>query len=217
MDRLSAIRRLMVDEQIRRRGIRDPRLLEAFEAVPRHLFVPVHVRSEAYADAPLPIGLGQTISQPYIVALMTSLLELRGGERVLEVGTGSGYQAAILGRLAREVHTVECVSPLAKRAASLLRHLDIENVHVHEGDGGLGWAEAAPYSAVLVTAAAPRVPAPLLNQLADVARLVAPINQPQGFQSLLLLDCRAGVLTQQDIASVAFVPLRGKYGWQPTR
>jgi protein-L-isoaspartate(D-aspartate) O-methyltransferase len=166
---------------------------------------------------PLPIGFGQTISQPYIVALMTSLLSLRGGERVLEVGTGSGYQAAILGRLSAEVHSVEWVADLAVRASHLLGELGCDNVHVHEADGGLGWKQAAPYSAIIVTAASPRVPEPLLGQMTEGARLVAPVDYHQGYQSLVLLELSEGKVTQQSIANVSFVPLRGKYGWPGER
>ncbi len=201
----------MVEEQIMQRGLREPRLLAAFERVPRHLFVRECDRVLAYDDSPLPIGFGQTISQPYIVALMTDLLRLQGSERVLEVGTGSGYQAAILSCLAKEVHTVEFLPQLAARAERILS--EYPNVFCHMGDGSLGWPQAAPYVGILVTAAAPDIPMTLLDQLEDSGRLVIPIGEP-GNQVLEVwvrcgeeFDCRREV-------RVAFVPLRGKHGWQ---
>jgi protein-L-isoaspartate(D-aspartate) O-methyltransferase len=208
-----AERKRMVDEQIARRGLHDPRLLAAFESVPRHLFVPVEYRQHAYADGPLPIGFGQTISQPYIVALMTHLLELSGSERVLEVGTGSGYQAAILSQLAAEVHSVEILPALAKQAEKVLRETGCANVYCHLADGSLGWTAAAPYDAILVTAAAPSAPQPLLDQLAPGGRLVLPVGD-RSFQELEIwrregkeFKCRNGI-------GVAFVPLRGELGWK---
>jgi protein-L-isoaspartate(D-aspartate) O-methyltransferase len=206
----------MVQSQIERRGITDQRVLRAFEAVPRHLFVPRGSRSWAYDDNPLPIGLGQTISQPYIVALMTSLASLQGNERVLEVGTGSGYQAAILSCLAGEVHTVELIPELARSAARCLARLRCSNVQVHQADGSTGWARAAPYAAILVTAAAPAIPPPLIGQLADGGRMVIPLDHQDGFQMLTLVECRGGEITEKMVASVAFVPLRGKHGWRLT-
>ncbi|RME88995.1 MAG: protein-L-isoaspartate(D-aspartate) O-methyltransferase [Anaerolineae bacterium] len=205
-------RERMVEEQIAARGLRDPRLLAAFESVPRHLFVPEDMRHLAYADGPLPIGFGQTISQPYIVALMTDLLKLKGTERVLEVGTGSGYQAAILAHMAAEVHTVEIIPELAARAEKVLRELGLENVHCHLGDGSLGWDEAAPYDGILVAAAAPDVPETLLNQLSDGARLVLPVGG-RGFQELECWERRGKKFKRRAITPVAFVPLRGKHGW----
>ena len=213
MDEYKAQRYQMVAAQIQRRGIRDDRILEAFEQVPRHLFVPERMRHMAYEDMPLPIGRDQTISQPYIVALMTSLLELKGDERVLEVGTGSGYQAAILGRLAAEVHTVELLPYLAEQAGQLLRELDYANVHVHVGDGTLGWLSAGPYPAIIGTAAAPRVPQPLLDQLEEGGRLVLPVADE--YQQLLKVITRRGSeFDERVVTSVAFVPMRGKYGWE---
>ena len=202
----------MVREQIRRRGLDDPRLLGAFDDVPRHLFVPEPSRFAAYDDTPLPIGCGQTISQPYIVALMTGLLELRGSERVLEVGTGSGYQAAILARLVGEVHTVEYVPELAERAATLLHQLGCLNVYVHTGDGSLGWLESAPYESILVTAAAPQVPPPLFEQLADHGKLVAPVASQGDYQLLKVFTRHDQEFEERVVTSVAFVPLRGKFG-----
>jgi protein-L-isoaspartate(D-aspartate) O-methyltransferase len=202
----------MVKTQILRRGLTDPRLLAAFESVPRHLFVPRGYRHRAYDDGPIPIGSSQTISQPYIVALMTSLLHLNGTERVLEVGTGSGYQAAILGFMAAQVHTVEYLSDLAIQSGELLNRLGFRNIHVHTGNGSLGWPQAAPYDGILVAAAAPDAPRPLLDQLAEGGRLVLPV----GGRSMQNLEVwtRQGVEFERKIeTSVAFVPLRGEYGW----
>lgn len=207
------LREQMVITQIARRGIEDERLLEAFRRVPRHLFVPPEYREWAYSDGPLPIGRGQTISQPYIVALMISLLHLRGDERVLEIGTGSGYQAALLGCLAQEVHTIEYIPELAQEAMARLKALGFENVHCHVGDGSLGWPEAAPYHGILVSAAAPQVPAPLLEQLAEDARLVIPVGG-QGYQELQVWHRRGPRFESQVVTGVAFVPLRGAYGWK---
>lgn len=205
-------RRRMVEEQIAARGVRDPRVLAVMRSLPRHRFVLPEHRHYAYADEPLPIGSGQTISQPYIVALMTEALQLRGGENVLEVGTGSGYQAAILGCLARQVHTIERHAELAKRAAKVLEEVGCTNVEVHVGDGSLGLAEFAPYQAILVTAAAPRVPETLLEQLDDRGRLVIPVGGRMG----QYLECwvrQEQEYTQEVLVPVAFVPLRGKLGW----
>lgn len=205
----------MVSDQIARRGLRDPRLLAAFRQVPRHLFLPIHLRSHAYEDRPLPIGKGQTISQPYIVALMTSLLALTGSENVLEIGTGSGYQAAILSRLARTVHTVERYPELADAARARLVRLEYYNVQVHCADGSLGWPADAPYLAILVTAAAAAAPHPLLEQLPEGGRLVIPVGASHG-QSLQLWTRDSGRLDYQDMLPVSFVPLRGRYGWSET-
>lgn len=202
----------MVQEQIARRGLTDERLLSAFEQVPRHLFVGEGSETMAYEDMPLPIGFEQTISQPYIVALMISLLQLDGDERLLEVGTGSGYQAALLSHLAAEVHTVEIVPELARQAAAKLAELGYTNVQVHSGDGSAGWLPNAPYGGVIVAAASPRVPAPLLEQLVDGGRLVLPVENHR--RQLLKVYVREGMqYAEQVITSVAFVPLRGKYGW----
>jgi protein-L-isoaspartate(D-aspartate) O-methyltransferase len=212
MDKYEQERKRMVKEQIERRGLHDPRLLAAFESVPRHLFVPEEYRYAAYDDGPLPIGFGQTISQPYIVALMTDLLKLKGNERVLEVGTGSGYQAAILGMLAEEVHTVEYVSELATRADTSLKELVAGNIHCHFGDGSLGWPEAAPYRGILVAAAAPQAPKALLEQLEDGGRLVLPVGG-RGFQQLEIWERVGNDFTSKNVIAVAFVPLRGEQGW----
>jgi protein-L-isoaspartate(D-aspartate) O-methyltransferase len=172
-------------------------------------------REAAYDDTPLAIGHGQTISQPYIVALMTSALDLRGREVVLEIGTGSGYQSAILSRLAGVVHTVELIPPLAARAAKLLSRLGCRNTTVHVGDGSLGWPDAAPYDAIIVTAAAPSLPAPLLEQLTDLGRLVIPVDSGNGYQLLTLLLGEGEKTSERVLASVAFVPLRGRFGVRP--
>ncbi|MBC7251790.1 MAG: protein-L-isoaspartate(D-aspartate) O-methyltransferase [Anaerolineae bacterium] len=206
-------RERMVQSQIEARGIKDPRVLEAMRQVPRHLFVPVDMRGSAYRDSPLPIGEGQTISQPYIVALMTEMLELSGEERVLEIGTGSGYQAAILSLLAREVYTVERLPSLAQRAEEVLRQLGYTNVHIRVGDGTLGWPEHAPYEAIIVTAASPEVPAPLLDQLADGGRLVAPVG-PRWNQTLVRVRREGDRFHRERLTAVAFVPLVGKHGWR---
>ncbi|MFZ5819460.1 MAG: protein-L-isoaspartate(D-aspartate) O-methyltransferase [Chloroflexota bacterium] len=202
----------MIAEQIVRRGLNEPRLLVAMESVPRHLFVPQEYRHAAYEDGPLPIGYGQTISQPYIVALMTDLLHLKGGERVLEVGAGSGYQAAILGMLAGEVHTVEYVPELAASAGKLLKELGVDNVHLHVGDGSLGWPASAPYEGILVAAAAPQTPRALLEQLADGGRLVLPVGG-RGLQQLEVWKRKGDNYETDSVLSVAFVPLRGEQGW----
>jgi len=205
-------RKRMVKEQIVRRGLRNQRLLAAFESVPRHLFVPDEYRYAAYDDNPLPIGFSQTISQPYIVALMTDLLKLKGSERVLEIGTGSGYQAAILGMMADEVHTIEYLPELAASAVKALKELGLDNVHVHVGDGSLGWPETAPYQGILVAAAAPQAPKALLNQLEDGGRLILPVGG-KGMQNLEIWE-RAGDEFRSKIeTAVAFVPLRGEEGW----
>ena len=205
-------RHRMVTGQLRPRGIRDPRLLAAFESVPRHLFLPEAERPWAYEDGAQPIGHEQTISQPYIVALMTQVLSLTGSERVLEVGTGSGYQAAILSGLALEIHTLELIPELAARASHTLAELGLTNVQVHTGDGSLGWPAAMPYDAILVAAAAPRAPQPLLDQLADGGRMVIPVGA-YGYQYLELWRRHGRIFDHEALLSVAFVPLRGKHGW----
>jgi protein-L-isoaspartate(D-aspartate) O-methyltransferase len=202
----------MIEQQMRRRGIQEPRILAAFELVPRHIFVPSAYRAAAYDDSPLPIGRGQTISQPYIVALMTSALALSGHERVLEVGTGSGYQAAILSHLAREVHTIELHPDLSARARRVAAGLHLSNVVFHVGDGSMGWPQCAPYDAILVTAAAPAIPDPLFGQLAKGGRLVIPLVSAGGYQVLKLLSSDDGQISERELAIVAFVPLRGRYG-----
>lgn len=201
----------MVEYQLRARGISDQRVLEAFESVPRHLFVPEESREWAYEDCTHPIGFKQTISQPFIVAYMTQMLELTGSEHVLEVGTGSGYQAAILSRLVAEVHTIELIPSLAERATLTLAGLGMKHVFIHIGDGSQGWADAAPYDAIIVSAAAPRVPKRLLDQLADHGRMILPVGV-SGFQELVLWRREGDSLQHETLLPVAFVPLRGKDG-----
>jgi protein-L-isoaspartate(D-aspartate) O-methyltransferase len=206
-------RKRMVADQIARRGLSDPRLLAAMQSVPRHCFVREEEISWAYADGPLPIGYGQTISQPYIVALMTDMLQLQGGEKILEVGTGSGYQAAILAQLAGEIHTVEIIPQLTERASKLISELGYDNVFVHAGDGSLGWQADAPYDGILVAAAAPDVPRPLLDQLADGGKLVLPVGREYGFQRLETWLRVGAKFDRETGITVAFVPLRGEHGW----
>ena len=208
-ERLARLRNLMVEEQIAARGVKDTRVLAAMRKVPRHLFVPENLIPEAYDDTPLPIGYGQTISQPYIVALMTELLQLRGDEKVLEVGTGSGYQAAVLAELAREVYTIEIVEPLARQAAERLRELGYTNVHVRHGDGYDGWPEKAPFDGIIVTAAPEEIPKPLLDQLKPGGRLVIPVGAWS--QDLLVVTKSAdGKITRRVVIPVRFVPMTGK-------
>lgn len=201
----------MVVYQLQGGGISDRRVLEAFTSIPRHLFVPMEYRKFAYEDHPLRIGFEQTISQPYIVAYMTQSLALTGAERVLEVGTGSGYQAAILSALAAEVHTVELIPALAERAKETLDGLGITNVHVHVGDGSQGWDASAPYDAIMVTAAGPRVPKSLLQQLADGGRMILPVGEA-GAQVLELWQREGDSFFTETLLPVAFVPLRGREG-----
>ncbi len=203
----------MVNDQIITRGIRDRRLLDALSELPRHWFVPQEYANIAYSDSPLPIGRGQTISQPYIVALMTELLLLKGEENVLEIGTGSGYQAALLASLARHVHTIERHAALAENAQKTLMRLGLTNVSVHVGDGSLGLPDDAPFQAIMITAAAPRVPQPLRDQLDEGGRLVLPEGGAGG-QMLDRWLKQDGEFVQEHITPVAFVPLRGQHGWK---
>jgi protein-L-isoaspartate(D-aspartate) O-methyltransferase len=206
-------REYMVREQIERRGIRNPQVLAAMRNVPRHLFVPPDERHWAYTDGALRIEMGQTISQPYIVGLMTELMQLQGGETVLEVGTGSGYQAAVLAQIAAQVYTIERHPPLAKSARQILDALEVENVEIHIGDGTLGLSEFAPYQAIMVTAAAPKVPQSLLDQLAEGGRLVIPVGGKYS-QTLQVWQRQGAKFDQKAITAVAFVPLLGDEGWQ---
>jgi protein-L-isoaspartate(D-aspartate) O-methyltransferase len=195
----------MVEKQLRDRGIRDPRVLAVMEALPRHLFVASADRASAYADSPLPIGFGQTISQPYIVALMTEALELVPEQRVLEIGTGSGYQTAVLARLAREVFSIESVSALADEAQRRLGDLGIRNVQIRVGDGYRGWPEEAPFDCVIATAAPETVPDSLVAQLADGGRMVIPIGVQ--YQELIVLHKNGEKVARKKIADVRFVPM----------
>jgi len=198
----------MVRTQLEARDIRDPRVLEAFRAIDRARFVPPDQQVSAYADCPLAIGHGQTISQPYIVALMTQELDLRGHERVLEIGTGSGYQTAVLAHLAAEVYTIEVHATLVERARATLDAIGCRNVHYRVGDGRLGWPEAAPFDRILCAAAAKDIPAPWIDQLADGGRLVVPVGS--GFtQVLVLVQKRDGRVTRHEFCPCRFVPLVG--------
>ncbi|RMG61235.1 MAG: protein-L-isoaspartate(D-aspartate) O-methyltransferase [Deltaproteobacteria bacterium] len=200
----------MVKEQIERRGVEDGRVLAAMRKVPRHLFVPWYLRGEAYEDRPLPIGEGQTISQPYIVALMTELLKVKKGDRVLEVGTGSGYQAAVLAEMGAEVVSVEIVRSLAESARERLRRLGYTTVTVIHGDGYYGYLPKAPYDGIVVTCAAPHVPPPLVEQLKPGGRMVIPVGQPFMTQTLMLVEKREdGAVQTRGILPVVFVPLVG--------
>jgi protein-L-isoaspartate(D-aspartate) O-methyltransferase len=199
----------MVEEQVRARDVKDPAVLAAMEEVPRHLFVPEAERGEAYADHPLPIGAGQTISQPYVVALMTQLLGLGKGAKVLEIGTGSGYQAAVLSRLASAVYSLEIVPSLGEAAGRTLARLGYGNVHVRIGDGYKGWPEEAPFDAIVLTAAPPSIPEPLLAQLKTGGRMVLPVGTV--WQELLVLTKRAdGTFETRDVLPVRFVPMTGE-------
>ena len=207
-DPFARARRAMVEGQIRYRGVADPAVLRAMAEVPRHRFVPEPLAAAAYADRPLPIGHGQTISQPYVVALMTELLDLEPGDRVLEIGTGSGYHAAVMSRVAGEVFTIEIVEPLAERARSILADLGYGNVRVRAGDGYRGWPEQAPFDAVLLTAAPPVIPPPLLDQLAVGGRLVAPVGVE--LQELTVIRRTPTGFATERITPVQFVPMTGE-------
>ncbi|MFN3413836.1 MAG: protein-L-isoaspartate(D-aspartate) O-methyltransferase [Thermoanaerobaculum sp.] len=202
------MRERMVIETIQARGIRDERVLEAMRTVPRHLFVPEEERDQAYGDYPLPIGFGQTISQPYIVALMTELLDLKPGDRVLEVGTGSGYQAAVLAAMGCQVFTIEIRPTLAAQAAERLKRLGYANVHVRVGDGYRGWPEEAPFAGIIVTAAPEKIPQPLLQQLAVGGKLVIPVGS--FYQQLKVITREAEGFSEKDVIPVRFVPMAGE-------
>lgn len=206
-------REAMVETQLRKRGVKDERVLRAMATVPRHEFVPPQSRAAAYKDEPLAIGGGQTISQPYIVASMSAALGLSGSEKVLEIGTGSGYQAAVLSVLAGEVYSVEFQADLAKSAAERLQRLGFENVHVHCGDGSSGLKELAPFDAILVAAAAPSIPEPLLEQLAEGGRIIAPIGA-EDRQELMLVRRHGNQYLSEGREACRFVPLVGRYGWK---
>ncbi len=207
-DQYAGVRSRMVDEQIAARGVTDGRVLEAMTKVPRHLFVPESLVSSAYTDRPLPIGHEQTISQPYIVGLMTELAELEGGEKVLEIGTGSGYQAAVLAEIADRVYTIEIVEPLAATAAARLDTLGYSNVVVRCGDGYQGWPDHAPFDAVVVTAAPDHIPVPLVEQLAVGGRLVIPVGDY--YQELLQITKTEDGVVERRIIPVRFVPMTGE-------
>lgn len=199
-------RKKMVESQIMKRGVHDQRVLDAILKVERHIFVPRELKELAYTDQPLPIGKGQTISQPYIVALMSELAEIKSNDRVLEIGTGSGYQAAILAELSKEVYTIEIIPELAEKAEGLLRGLGYKNIKVKQGDGYLGWPEYAPFDAIIVTAAPPEVPEELVNQLSEGGRMVIPVGE-MGNQMLRLLIKQSGKVVEKDVIPVRFVPM----------
>ena len=202
----------MVETQIAARGVRDTRVLDAMRTVPRHLFVPTHARAESYADRPLPIGQGQTISQPYIVAAMSELLAPKASDRVLEIGTGSGYQTAVLAALSREVITIERHAELAAQAGRVLADLKIENVDIRVGDGSEGYPDGGLFDRILVTAGAPAVPESLKAQLAPEGRLVIPVG-PSHVQHLLVIDRRGDQFVETQGDACVFVPLIGREGW----
>lgn len=206
-------RRRMVERQIQGRGIADPRVIEAMLQVPRHLFVEEALRGQAYSDFPLPIGEKQTISQPYTVATMTAALQLRGGEKVLEIGTGSGYQAAVLAQIVSRVYSVERIPALARRARRILDEISCGNVNIKVTDGTFGWEEAAPFDAIVVTAGGPSIPAGYLGQLAPGGRLVIPVG-PRGGQVLKRVTMGSdGRFSEEDLLECRFVPLVGQFGW----
>ena len=202
-------RRTMIERDISRRGIKDQRVLRVMATLPRHVFVPEEMRSSAYQDRPLPIGAGQTISQPYIVAFMSELLELTGGERVLEIGTGSGYQTAVLAGLAEQVFSVEILPDLSARAERTLKQLGIQNVKLKVGNGFHGWAEEAPFDAIMITAAAPKIPPPLWNQLSDGGVLIMPLGKEGHTQKLIRARKIGGRQVIEEHSAVIFVPLTG--------
>jgi len=216
IDRYIKQRMKMVDTQIRARGIRDPRVLKALEKVPRHLFVNEALRDQAYNDNPLPIDGGQTISQPYIVALMTEALELKGSEKVLEIGTGSGYQAAVLAELVDHVFSIDRIASLAGNARRLLESLNYYNIAIRVGDGTLGWKDEAPFDAVMVTAGAPDIPKTLVEQIAVGGRLVVPVGgrHSQVLMKLTRLSESVNDVKKEDLGGCRFVDLIGEYGWE---
>jgi protein-L-isoaspartate(D-aspartate) O-methyltransferase len=209
-------RKRMVESQIAARGVKDPRVLEAMLRVPRHLFVPADMRDRAYDDSPLPIGEGQTISQPYMVAWMTELLEVTGNSRILEIGTGSGYQAAILCELGKDVFSIEKQAGLAQAAKERLHSLGYRNIRIKVADGTLGWPEEAPFDGIMVTAGSPSVPQPLLEQLAESGRLIVPIG-PSGIQMLNVIKRKGNEFQTSEVGTCVFVPLVGKFGWSRGR
>ena len=209
----ATLRKKMVQEQLIARGIKDERVLNAFYKVERHKFIPQDLWVSAYADFPVPIGESQTISQPYIVALMTECLKLTGKERVLEIGTGSGYQAAILAELTKEVYGIERFEKLAKKAGQILNELGYKNIKLKTDDGTLGWQEFAPFDRIIVTAAGPRIPLPLTEQLNDDGKLILPLGKSFS-QVLTVVEKKEGKINSIDVCGCVFVPLVGKYGWR---
>ncbi len=207
------LRENMVEFQIKARGIRDEKVLKVMKEIPRHLFISEEQRLYAYEDCPIPIGEGQTISQPYMVALMTEALKLKGDEKVLEVGTGSGYQSSILSKLCSKVYTIEKLESLALKAEKLFKELGYENIKVKVCDGTQGWVEYSPYNGIIVTAGAPKIPEPLIEQLAENGRIVIPVGGSFS-QDLIVGEKIKGELIKKAICGCVFVPLIGKYGWE---
>jgi len=205
----------MLDTQIRAMGLQDQKVLQVMEKVPRHKFVLPKYLEEAYADHPLPIGYGQTISQPYMVALMTQLLDLKRGEKVLEIGTGSGYQAAVLAEITDEVYTIEIIPELAESAKERLQGLGYTKVRTLNADGYYGWEEYAPFDAIIVTAAPDHIPSPLIRQLKDGGRMVIPVGPPGFFQTLWHIEKKGEQITSKSIGGVIFVPLTGEHEAEP--
>jgi protein-L-isoaspartate(D-aspartate) O-methyltransferase len=208
-DQFARARRVMIERDLMPRGVRDARVLEVMGTIERELFVPENLRSLAYEDRPLPIGEGQTISQPYVVAFMTELLRLKGTERVLEIGTGSGYQTAVLAKLAAEVYSIEIIPKLSERAKALLDRLGFDNVHLKAGDGFFGWEERGSFDAILVTAAAPKIPEPLWRQLREGGRLIMPLGAEREAQKLVRVTKSDGKQVMEELTGVVFVPLTG--------
>ena len=206
-------RERMVNDQLKARGITDARVLAVMGELPRHLFVEEALARQAYLDSPLPIGEGQTISQPYIVARMSELLQVEPGMKVLEIGTGSGYQAAVLAKLGADVHTVERIPKLCASARERLLSLGLFNVHVKQDDGTLGWPSAAPFDRIIVTAGGPEIPQPLVDQLGEGGRMVLPVGGTRRAQCLVLVEKLPQGVRQSEVCSVAFVDLVGKHGW----
>jgi protein-L-isoaspartate(D-aspartate) O-methyltransferase len=200
----------MIQNDIKGRGVKDKKVLDAMARIPRHLFVEERLRERAYADYPLPIGDGQTISQPYVVALMTEALRLRPGDRVLEIGTGSGYQAAVLAEIVKDVYTIEIRKSLADMAEKRFRELGYKNVKVKYADGYLGWEEYAPFDAIIITASANHIPPPLIRQIKEGGRLIIPLGNTVYYQTLTLLTKKKGDLDVEQMGSVAFVPMIGE-------
>jgi len=206
-DLFTDLRERMVTTQIIARGIKDPRVIKAMRKVPRHLFVPENIRERAYDDRPLPIGEGQTISQPYIVAFMTEALNLSSGDKALEIGTGSGYQAAILAEIVKEVYTIEIRARLGETARERLKEMGYSNIFVEIGDGYKGWPEKAPFNAVIVTCAPERIPRPLIDQLNEGGRMIIPVGEQGGIQELVLMKKEKGEIIRKEVMKVLFVPM----------